>query len=156
MKWKDKPLGKMITHVQSRIVNPYIRERDNENYGVSISDNGSISDAGHYFSVGSHPVMRFRVDNIHGQSRSGNSFKGGDLLNYRKGLINRHGLAYVQILEVEEQFYKALGHKWTRFDVIAIAETYKYLHKNKIWIWEQEIFVNVKLKLINEGKIKVN
>jgi len=155
MKWKDKPLGKMITHVQSKFVNPYIRVRDQDCYGVSISDNGQISDAGHYFPVGSYNGMRFRVDNIHGQSRSGNSFKGGDLHNYRKGLINRHGIYYVEKLELAAQKYKQIGYKFDRISVILTAETYKYILKNKIWIFDHEEFLCKRDELLKFGLIRL-
>jgi hypothetical protein len=144
VKWRDKPINEMIQHVQQYIVNPYIRERDNVNFnGRSISDRGPVSTAGHYFSVGGNHTMRFNIQNIHGQSISGNMHKSGDLLNYRKGLINRHGIEYVEELET-------MQHNKTRLDrlnVILIAETYLYLTKFKIWVYRNVEFMEYLQKL---------
>jgi hypothetical protein len=145
--WKDKPTKDMINHVQSSIVNPYIRERDQVNFGVSISDNGPISDAGHYFSRGAKPGMRFNIQNIHGQSRSGNSFKGGDQINYRSGLVERFGIEYVEELEFMAKVSAGVK-SLDRLNVILIAETYKYLHANKIWVFTQSEFEKYRDKII--------
>lgn len=146
--WREKPTDKMIQHVQTKIVNPYIRERDQTNFGISISDNGPISDAGHYYSVGSKQGLRFSPQNIHGQSRSGNShlFKGGDLINYRHGLVRRFGENYVK--ELDHLAMLSEGRKsLDRHNVILIGETYLYLRKHKIWVFTQKEFDQIKLKI---------
>ena len=152
VKWRDKPTHEMIKHVQDKIVNPYIRERDNTCCkGKSISDNGRISDAGHYYSVGSSPALRFNCQNIHGQSKSGNMFKSGDLLNYRKGLINRFGVEYVNELDN----FAMLSNKaktLDRYNVILIAETYLYLTKFRLWVFNHVEFETYKMQLINGKK----
>ena len=143
VKWRDKPTDEMILHVQQCIVNKYIRERDLACWGgKSISDNGHGAHAGHYYSIGSTSGLRFCCQNIHGQSVSGNShmFKGGDLINYRKGLINRYGEDYVKELDQLAQFAK--GSKiMDRINVIIYAETYLYLLKNKIWVFTHKEFL---------------
>lgn len=146
--WRDKRTDAMIIHVQTRIVNPYIRERDNEVYhGKSISDNGRISDAGHYYSVGAKPGLRFCVQNIHGQSASGNRFKGSDAINYRAGLVRRYGEAYVN--ELDQLAMLSEGVKsLDRYNVILIAETYLYLKKERTWVFRHEEFEKYKMKLV--------
>lgn len=154
--WREKPTDEMIIHVQNKIVNPYIRERDNACFhGKSISDNGRISDAGHFFAVGPKPGMRFNPQNIHGQSRSGNShmFKGGDLLNYRIGLVRRFGEAYVKELEFQAMLSEG-SKSLDRFNVLLIGETYLYLHKNKIWVFTLKEFERIKIKLYEDSKHK--
>lgn len=151
--WRDKRTGAMIIHVQTRIVNPYIRERDNESWGgKSISDNGRISDAGHYYSVGAKVGLRFCVQNIHGQSASGNRLKGSDAINYRAGLVRRYGEAYVKELDhlaMISEGVKSLD----RYNVILIAETYLYLKKERIWVFRHEEFEKYKMKLIKRVEL---
>ena len=151
--WRDKRTDAMIIHVQTRIVNPYIRERDNEVYhGKSISDNGSISDAGHYYSVGAKVGLRFCVQNIHGQSASGNRFKGSDAINYRIGLVNRYGEDYVRELDSLAMLSEGVK-SLDRYNVILIAETYLYLKKERIWVFRHEEFEKYKMKLVKMVKL---
>lgn len=147
--WRDKPLNEMIQYVQEKICNPYIRFRDNEKYGRCISCLGKISQAGHRFSVGSNGKMRFMINNIHGQEISCNHFKGGNLDAYDAGLIRRHGRAYLDKLKEVHDNYRNLK-KFDRYNVILIGETYKYLHDNKLFVFDQEEFDNYKLKLIQK------
>lgn len=151
--WRDKRTDAMIVHVQSKIVNPYIRERDNEAWGgKSISDNGRISDAGHYYSVGAKPGLRFCVQNIHGQSASGNRFKGSDAINYRAGLVRRYGEAYVK--ELDQLAMLSEGVKsLDRYNVILIAETYLYLKKERIWVFRHKEFEKYKMELIKMVRV---
>jgi len=153
--WRDKTTDAMIIHVQRKIVNPYIRERDNECYHwKSISDNGRISDAGHYYSVGAKVGLRFCVQNIHGQSKSGNShmFKGGDLINYRIGLVKRYGEGYVKELDRLAMLSEGIK-SLDRYNVILIAETYLYLRKERIWVFRHEEFEKYKMELIKRIKL---
>lgn len=151
VKWRNKPTAEMIRHVQSYIVNPYIRSRDKALWVASVSDNGPIAHAGHYYSVGAKPGMRFNPQNIHGQSVSGNMFKSGDLLNYRAGLIRRYGEAYVEELETQAMFSEG-AKSLDRTAVIVIAETYLFLHKNKIWVTTLKEFIKYANMLQNEEK----
>jgi hypothetical protein len=96
--------------------------------------------------------MRFNIQNIHGQSVSSNMWKGGDVHNYRKGLIQRHGQTFLDELEKQEKIYKQYGYQFDKFNVILIAETYKYLTENRIWIYRQKEFDEIKLNLIKNGK----
>lgn len=150
--WREKPTSELIKHVQYKIVNPYIRERDNTCFhGKSISDFGPIRDAGHFFSIGAKPGMRFNPQNIHGQSASGNRFKGGDMLNYRRGLVHRFGEDYVK--ELEFQAMTSEGSKCLdRYNVILIAETYLYLRKHKIWVFRLSEFEKIKMQVYEEIK----
>lgn len=57
--------------------------------------------AGHYRSVGSAPHLRFDLRNIHAQLSTCNVDKAGNHTAYRIGLIDRHGLRYVEDLEAD-------------------------------------------------------
>lgn len=76
----------------------YLKELQKEiNTIVRLIDKGSqcIStlkplndkfDAGHLYSVGSNPALRFHLDNIHAQSVYANQYLSGDQINYINGL----------------------------------------------------------------------
>ncbi len=152
VKWRDRPLKELIPYVQDFIVNPYIRLRDQINFGKCISCNGPITQAGHRYPRSTHKGMCFNIQNIHGQEISCNHFKGGNLDEYDKGLINRHGQAYLGELRQMEREYKARKKKsFDRFDVLLIAETYLYLTENKIWIFRQKEFDKLKVELITKS-----
>lgn len=141
IKWTDKALDELIQYVQSRICNPYIRKRDATNFHKCISCNGRVTQAGHRYSVGDFPGMRFMIHNIHGQEISCNHFKSGNIDAYDRGLIARHGEEYQKRLKMDAERYLQNGHsKMNRLDVIQIGKTYKYLHENEIWIYTPEEF----------------
>jgi len=143
IKWVDKEFQEMKKYVQSEICNSYIRVRDTENYNECISSKNQIHDAGHFFAVGSCEQLRFSPQNIHGQNRSDNGFKGGNLINYEIGLINRHGDKYLKSLKK----LKVESHRWHKLDkseLIKIGKTYEYLTKQKIWCYTQKEFDNYK------------
>ncbi len=140
-KWTDKKLSGLIQHVQVKFCNPYIRARDKTNFKKCISCNSKITQAGHRFSIGDYPGMRFLIHNIHGQEISCNHFKSANIDAYNKGLIARHGKDYLDRLKSDAVRYLQNGHsKMDRFDVIQIGKTYKYLLDNKIWIYTPEDF----------------
>lgn len=148
IKWVDKPTHEMAIYIQENIVNPYIRARDLEHDYRCISSNGVIEHAGHCFSVGSTPGLRFNIMNIHGQSHSANVHKHGDFENYRLGLINRFGLAYfkeISCLKIKADRRKNLD----RDEIIRIGKTYEYLTKKKLWCFNHEEFENYK-NIINK------
>lgn len=109
-----------------RACNAYIRERDRD-LGHCISCGGHLGEtyhAGHFRSVGSSPHLRFSALNIHAQCVKCNTYLGGNLLGYRKGLSERHGAELVEYLEN----YNAPA-KWTIEDCKDIIEYYKDLLK---------------------------
>jgi len=86
------------------IFNKYIRLRDKDE--VCISCDRPLSskyDAGHYRSVGSCPELRFEENNVHAQCVYCNQHLHGNLINYRKGLLERYGLAVVEWLEIDHE-----------------------------------------------------
>lgn len=81
--------------------NAYVRARDEGLPCISCGVSQAAQwDAGHFRSVGAAAHLRFNEDNVHRQcSRPCNKDKSGNLLNYRRGLIERIGLARVEALE---------------------------------------------------------
>jgi len=140
LNWYEKPTAELIQYVQLNIVNPYIRKRDRTCYGTCIScTEEEAEEAGHLYSVGAYPEMRFLICNIHGQGHDCNAWKGGNIEEYRKGIISRHGQKYLYEIEKLKVEYE-VGNKLLRDDIIEIAKTYKHLSKHEIWVFLQAEF----------------
>lgn len=104
--------------------NHFIRLRDEGQLCISCDKplrKGNV-DCGHYHSAGGHYNVRFNEDNCHAQcSRPCNKDKAGDLINYRKGLINRIGLERLDYLDSIAN----VTRNFTIEEVKEINETYK-------------------------------
>lgn len=101
-KKKKKPKKRKISRSKLLIytqqaVNSFIRLRDRD-FGC-VSCGGSVEQAGHYRSVGSHPELRFEPLNISGQCLRCNHFLSGNLIDYRMNLVKRIGAEKVEWLE---------------------------------------------------------
>tara|TARA_R110000782_G_scaffold109127_1_gene197931 strand:+ start:1632 stop:2168 length:537 start_codon:yes stop_codon:yes gene_type:complete len=82
------------------VFNTYIRTRDKELPCVSCGKNNDKQfHAGHYRSVGSCPELRFSELNVWRQCATCNTYLHGNLIEYRKELINRIGVDKVELLE---------------------------------------------------------
>jgi hypothetical protein len=105
--------------------NKYIRTRD-QNKGC-ISCGKQITDAGHYRSVGQFSALRFNEMNVNGQCRACNCFLHGNLIEYRKGLVNRYGEE--KVLYLESITGRLSLKKWHSTELVAIVEEYKNKYK---------------------------
>ncbi len=96
---------KIKTHSQwtqevQREFNRFIRARDSHLPCISCGrDTGAKRNAGHYKAVGSHPELRFNEFNCHGQCEHCNSYRSGNLTEYRVALVAKIGLSLVEWLE---------------------------------------------------------
>ncbi len=88
------------------VVNRYCRLRDlRKGYGcISCGAKpaqafGGTMDAGHYRSVGSAPHLRFFTPQITLQCVRCNRDLSGNAVEMRRGLVARHGLAFVELIE---------------------------------------------------------
>jgi len=80
--------------------NRYIRERDKNQGCISCGrNNGSKANAGHYRSVGAFPELRYCEDNCYLQCEHCNTYLSGNLIEYRKRLVQRVGIEKVEWLE---------------------------------------------------------
>lgn len=80
--------------------NRFIRIRDAKKGCISCGANlNGKFDAGHFFSVGSYPNLRYNEDNVHGQCVKCNMYLHGNLSNYRDGLIARIGSDRFHVLD---------------------------------------------------------
>jgi len=105
----------------------FIRERDKGEKCISC-DSYNTSDASHYFSAGNYPALELDEDNCWAGCRKCNYFLSGNLVEYRKGLINRIGEDRVLKLEEKAAYYKRHGWKHNRFYLIEQIEFYKNKH----------------------------
>lgn len=102
------------------VFNTYIRTRDKYKSCISCGSNliGKF-DAGHYFSVGLYPELRFNEDNCHGQCVHCNQHNHGNLIQYRENLIIRIGKK--RFIELESKKGKEIHHS-----ISEIKEKIKY------------------------------
>lgn len=105
------------------IFNKYIRTRDKGK--PCISCNGSNKDtkvnAGHFYSVGGHPNLRFNEDNCHLQCEYCNTYLHGNLIEYTHQLLDRIGGA--NWLKLSNARHKPL--KLTLPEIILLKAEYK-------------------------------
>lgn len=81
-----------------KVFNEFIRISQKGSSCISCP-NPEPTDAGHYRSVGAHPELRFEEKNVNLQCRKCNGYWGGNLIEYRKGLIKKYGIEVVEWLE---------------------------------------------------------
>lgn len=75
-----------------QVFNAFIRLRDANKPCISCGRTlKGKYDAGHYYSVGAYPNLRFDEDNVHGQCTHCNMHKGGNISEYALGLPQRIG-----------------------------------------------------------------
>ena len=103
--------------------NACIRARDTGKPCIScdkpLGDAPNTYDAGHYRSVGSAPHMRFVEDNVHGQCKHCNNWLGGNVVEYRKRLIDRIGERQLDLVESDSTL-----RKYTKEGLVEIARHY--------------------------------
>ena len=109
-----KAKEKLLTHkdylkLLQKVFNTYIRLRDKDLPCVSCGKNNDKQyHAGHYRSVGSAPHLRFNEINVWKQCATCNNYLHGNLIEYRKELINRIGVDKVEWLENYQESNKIL------------------------------------------------
>ena len=101
----------------------YVRERDKDEPCISCGKFTTL-ECGHFYSAGHYPALRFDENNSAGQCKHCNQFLSGNLLEYRRGLINRKGVKVVEDLEIKAAYFKRTGYKWDRMALIEIIEKY--------------------------------
>lgn len=105
----------LVTHQSSTqllqtLFNTFIRLRDRNK--TCISCNGKLGDkydAGHFFSCGAYPNLRFNEDNVHAQCVRCNQHLHGNIAEYSKGLLMRIGQEKFDKLYEERKNSKKLS-----------------------------------------------
>ena len=106
-------------------VNAYVRERDKDLPCISCGRHHEGQyHAGHYLSRGAHPELALDPLNIYKQCQPCNTHLSGNQINFRKGLIERIGLAEVEWLEGPHEPSKPNIEK-----LKAIKENYRLMLK---------------------------
>jgi len=98
MREKIKTRQEYLKELQT-VFNSFIRERDKMRTCIScMKPLRGKYDAGHYFSVGSYPNLRFTETNCFGQCVECNQHKHGNLIEYGARLHERIGSkAYLEL-----------------------------------------------------------
>jgi hypothetical protein len=107
------------TKILQQLVNKYVRMRDIGKPCISCEKPiTGKTDAGHLFSVGNYPSVRFDLRNIFAQCITCNQFNGGNIHEYRKNLINKIGITEFEDLERK-------AHETRKFSIPEINEMIK-------------------------------
>ncbi len=105
---KLKTRGQWIAEAQAAF-NAFIRTRDAGKPCICCGRTGAGEmhggewDAGHYRSRGAAPHLRFDERNVHAQLKQCNRYASGNIVGYRKGLIERIGIEAVEALEADQE-----------------------------------------------------
>lgn len=102
--------------------NKYIRLRDLGKPCISCGKPlRQKYDAGHCYSVGAYPNLRFNEDNVHGQCVACNQHKHGNVSEYMINLPKRIGYdRYGALLDMRKN-----AQNYTIYDVKELIEVYK-------------------------------
>ena len=113
------PIPKLIKKTE-KIFNEWIRERD-KNLGC-ISCGGNVDHCGHYFPT-NYSGVRFYEINCNGQCIKCNNYLSGNLIFYRRGLIQKYGNEMIE--QLETYAIETRKKKWERDELNSIISKYK-------------------------------
>lgn len=125
LKEKTKAKAKWLKESEKEF-NRYIRARDYYDPCISC---GTIKNvqyaAGHYFTVGGHPELRFNEDNVHKQcNKYCNKELSGNIAAYRVELKKKIGVERLKILEGKHE-----ANHYTIDDIKKIKLKYREMAK---------------------------
>lgn len=104
------------------VFNTFIRLRDKNRVCISCQKPLiNKYDAGHFYSVGAYPELRFSEANVHGQCVFCNQHKHGNLLEYNRFIGERIGLK--QLKELEQ--LRGISRKYTKTELVELKDIYK-------------------------------
>lgn len=127
-KYKGKNLSWLIDKAQDN-VNRYVRKRDSLNgffICISCQELKPVNqlNAGHYFEKTVYRSVRLDLDCVNGQCVRCNKYLSGNLIPYRKNLIEKIGLERFEKLE---RLAELQNFKYDRNILISIIERFKKL-----------------------------
>jgi hypothetical protein len=104
-------------------INTIVRLIDKDQVCIStLKPLNAKFDAGHFYSVGSTPALRFNLNNIFAQSVYANQYLSGDQINFLSGLSQLYGENYKEYVLNLKSIYKELKlHIYEIKDKIKIA-----------------------------------
>jgi hypothetical protein len=111
--------------------NKYINLRDKKLPCISCRKpiTGRVN-ASHYFNANNHWNVRFNEFNVHSSCITCNQYLSGNLIEYRKGLINKIGEEQLTLLELE-------ANKTRKFTIEELKEIIN-IYKKKIKQYEAQ------------------
>lgn len=120
---KKEELMTLSDHLKKAqiVFNKYIRLRDKGKVCISCQKPAKKENAGHYFNANNHYNVRFNEDNVHLQCEACNTSLSGNLIEYRKHLINKIGTERFEHLESIAR----ITRKFTKKEVKEIEKKYK-------------------------------
>lgn len=118
---KAKTTGQRKAEAQAAVNKWVVHVRDKDQPCISCGRfHQGMYHAGHYRSRGSAPHLALDPRNLHKQCAPCNLHLHGNLIEFRKGLIQRHGVAFVEELEADQE-----PRHHSPDDLDAIRATYK-------------------------------
>jgi len=120
--YQKKSVPQLIK-IAVRHFHSFIRNRDEGKPCVSCGKYTTLQ-AGHFYSAGHYPALRFDPDNVHGQCKRCNYFLHGNPIEYEKTLIHRIGEKALSVLHLKAAHYKRNRFKWDRFSLIGTIKKY--------------------------------
>lgn len=90
-------------------INHIVRIIDKGHPCIATNSLKGKMNAGHYYSVGSFPALRFNLFNIYVQSEHSNSWKAGDNIRYADGLIQTFGQSHFDYIQTLRQKYPTIN-----------------------------------------------
>ena len=123
MKTKDKS-AKELMKIAVKWCHQYIRMRDENKPCISCGE-FKVLQAGHNYSSGHYPSLRFNEFNIHGQCQKCNMYLHGNLNEYRRKLPARIGQSKLDEIDFIADQYKRISFKWDRMELLQTIEYYK-------------------------------
>lgn len=94
-----------------KVINAIAREIDKNCFCISSRKPipKGQEQGGHFISRGSHPALRFHLDNIFLQSVHDNMYKSGNQMAFLDGLRHEYGLEYSEYVQSLKSVYKSLN-----------------------------------------------
>lgn len=115
---KERKQTNTLQNLLQSVVNSchkYIRLRDKYKPCISCGANWNEHfQSGHFYKAELYSSLKFHPKNINGQCRVCNLHKDGNFEGYRKGMIERYDLKFVQNLEKDARKDKSEPFKWDR------------------------------------------
>lgn len=127
-KLKLKTLSQLENEAKT-VFQKWVRLRDQGKNCISCNKPTKDPAGGHFYAAGTYSGMMFMPNNCHLQCNTNcNKHLSGNLLEYRKGLIHRYGIEFVNNLDNLSNELR--NYKYTRDELISIKQKYLLKIKN--------------------------
>jgi hypothetical protein len=137
------------------IINKIIRTIDEGHNCISSGRPYKSNDqAGHYYSVGAYPHLRFNLHNIYSQSVADNLYKSGNPIGFTTGLIRDFGEDWIKLVTKLPEEYREL--KLDKEDIKeAIVKAKDFLVKVQEYKGENYLLPSQRIFLRHSGNKEI-